>query len=196
MISEATGNRAAGACVVQELVQESEEGVELRSGAGLRALVVLSPKAGGEAVDRIMELVESGALKTTVYVKYVVDMDPVLSVYFQDTQFDAMKMEGQRIVDCEANRLRDRGIQVEVLPSHFGIAAEEVLRVEKQIRPDLIVIGAPRTSRVRRLLWADFSTDVVRQAISPVLTVRPQGDGEAGHYRQAARTFHAQASAA
>ncbi|MBT4512483.1 MAG: universal stress protein, partial [Chloroflexi bacterium] len=72
--------------------------------------------------------------------------------------------------------LQAAGLEVEVLPPHFGIAAEEILRTERQIRPDMIIIEAPWLSAFRRLFNRDFSERIVRQAKAPVLTVRPTDD--------------------
>lgn len=139
----------------------------------IKVLVVLNPNFGCEAVDKIIELVHSGLTKITVYMKYVVDMDPVAGLYIKEEQFTKMRKKGQEIIEQQVKRLQDAGLDVEILPSHFGIATEEILRVEKQIKPDLVVTSAPVLSTFRRLLTGDFSENVVRKAKVPVLTVRP-----------------------
>lgn len=165
-------------------IVEETEGVEKMIGKNeVKALAVLSPKNGCEAIDRVIEFADSGLAKYKVYVKYVVDIDPIAGLYFKDGQFDRLRKEGQEIVDPQITRLRNCGVDVEVLPFHFGIAAEEILRTEKQIQPDIIVVGATRTSTVRRLLWGDFCEDILRRANTPVVTVRSNGAVSPSHHR-------------
>lgn len=167
-------------------IVEETEGVERMNGKNeVKALAVLSPD-GCEAIDRVIEFADSGLAKYKVYLKYIVDIDPIAELYFKDGQFDRLRKEGQEIVDPQITRLRNCGVDVEVLPFHFGIAAEEILRTEKQIQPDIIVVGSSRTSTVRRLLWGGICEDMVRQAKTPVLIVRSNGAVSPRSHRKAA----------
>jgi nucleotide-binding universal stress UspA family protein len=168
-------------------------GIEKMNGnEEVKALVVLTPKAGCEAIDRIMEFTNYRLAKYRVYLKYIVDIDPMVGLYFKDDHFDRLRKEGQDIVDHQVERLRDFSVDVEVLPFHFGIATEEILRTEKQIQPDIIIVGAPRTSALKRLLAGDFCEDVVRKANAPVLTVRPSVNNRVGYHTQSAAVRYAQ----
>jgi len=53
-----------------------------------------------------------------------------------------------------------------------GGAVEEVLKVDRRWRPDLIVIGTHGRSGVRRFLMGSVAEHVARRASHPVLTVR------------------------
>lgn len=175
--------------------QEPDGGERMNSDTEVRALVILSPTSGGQAIDRVMEIADSGRRKIKLYLKYVVDMDPVAEVFLDEKHLEGLKKEGRDAIGRQVERLRGCGVDAEVLPPHFGIAAEEILRVEKQIQPDVIVVGAPRTSTVKRLLWGDFCEDVVRQANTPVLTVRPNGERPT-HHRHVAVGQYAHTGAA
>jgi len=161
---------------------------------GVKALVILDPRVSPEAIDRVARFACSGVTKCKVYVKYVVDMDPIAGLYLHDAHFDKMRKEGRDIVGRQVDMLHDSGVDVEVLPSHFGMAAEEILRVEEQMRPDIIVVAAPQASALRRLLQGDFREDVVRKANAPVLTVKSMGDVRPRYRPEAAVTLHADAS--
>lgn len=140
----------------------------------VKALIVLTQDSGCLAMGQVIELVRSGLTRTIVYLKYVVDMDPVAGLHIKEEQFDRMREKAQQIVGQQAEELKKAGLEVGILPPHFGIAAEEILRVEEQIEPDVIVIVAPTSSTFKRLLMGrDFSEEVVRTARTPVLTVRP-----------------------
>ncbi len=175
------------------LSQEPDEDEAMNDDRAVKALVILSPTASGQAIDRVMEIADSGHRSVKLYLKYVVDMDPVAEVFLDERHLERMKKEGRDTVGRQVERLRGRGVDTEVLPPHFGIAAEEILRVEKQIHPDVIVVGAPRTSTVKRLLWGDFCEEVVRQASTPVLTVRLNGERPTYH-RQVAVGQYARTS--
>jgi nucleotide-binding universal stress UspA family protein len=57
-----------------------------------------------------------------------------------------------------------------------GDAAAEVLRVAKEIRSDLIVMGTHGRTGLGRLVMGSVAEQVVRKAACPVLTVKtPQG---------------------
>lgn len=141
-----------------------------------KALVVVRPGFSGEGVDRIIDLACSDIGKTKVYLKYVGDMDPVDGLYLDEEYFGKLREKGQAALNPQIRKLQAAGLEVEVLPPHFGIAAEEILRVEKAIKPDVIVTEAPRLSAFRRLFNRDFTERVIRQATAPVLTVRPTDD--------------------
>lgn len=162
---------------------------------GVKALVILDPKVSPEAIDRVARFARLGVTKCKVYVKYAVDMDPIAGLYLNDAHFDRMRKERRDIVGRQVDMLRDSGVDVEVLPSHFGIAAEEILRGRSRYDLTYIVIGAPRRSAVSRLLRGDFREDVARRAGAPVLTVKSMGNVRPRHRPEAAVRLHADASA-
>ena len=141
-----------------------------------KALVVVRPGFNGEGVDRIIDLACSDTGKTKVYLKYVVDMDPIDGLYLGENYFDKLREEVQTKLNPEMTKLEGVGLETEVLRPHFSIAAEEILRVEKTVQPDVIVIEAPRLSTFRRLFNRDFTDSVIREAKAPVLTVRHTDD--------------------
>jgi nucleotide-binding universal stress UspA family protein len=189
-MADVTGVKGAGTPHSATALSASDE---TDGFTGVKALVILDPKISSEAIDRVAKFACSGVAGCKVYVKYVVDMDPIAGLHFHDAHFDLMRKDGREMVDVQASRLRDSGVEVEVLPSHFGMAAEEILRVEEQIRPDVIVVRAPRSPLIRRLLPRDFREEVVQKASAPVLTVRSRRDVRPRHHLGGAARHYANA---
>ena len=140
----------------------------------VKSLVVLTSDSCTEAVDEVIKLASSSRSKTVVYLKYVEDSDPTLNLYLKKEDFDKKRWQAQEICTEQSKRIMDAGLEVEVLPPYFGIAAEEIARVEKQIGLDIIVIAAPERSTYQRILnGAHFSEDVIRRVMTPTLIIKP-----------------------
>ena len=139
-----------------------------------KSLVVLTSDYSKEAVDEIIKLASSGLAGTKVYLKYVEDEDPAIDVYLEKEDFDEKKRMAQEIYEKQSKRITDAGLDVEVLEPHFGIAWEEILRVEKRLGFDIIIIAAPARSIKRRILkGTHFSRKVARKAATTTLIVKP-----------------------
>ena len=140
----------------------------------VKSLVVLTSDYSGEAVDEVIKLASSGLNKTLVYLKYVEDSNPTMDLYLKKEDFDEKKKRAQKLCNEQSKKILNAGLDVEVLQPHFGIASEEILRVEKQIGLDIIIIVAPERSIYQRLLrGGHFSEEVVRKAMTPTLVVKP-----------------------
>jgi len=140
----------------------------------LKTLVVLtSEDYCDEAVDKAIELASSNRCETVVYLKYVEDSDPIVDIYLKKEDFDKKRNRARGTIERQSKRIIDAGLRVEVLEPYFGIASQEIMRVEKQIGLDLIVIAAPEISTFQRILkGAHFSEDLVRRVMTPTLVVK------------------------
>ena len=146
----------------------------------VKSLIVLTSDCYEEAVDEIIKLASSGLYKTLVYLKYVEDSNPAMDLYLKKEDFDEKKKRAQKLCDEQCRKILNAGLNVEVLQPHFGIASEEILRVEKQIGLDIIIIVAPERSIYQRLLrGGHFSEEIVRKAMTPTLVVKPALAGRA-----------------
>jgi nucleotide-binding universal stress UspA family protein len=65
----------------------------------------------------------------------------------------------------------------------FGHEAEEILKAEKRIRADLVVMGSKGLTGLRRFLLGSVSHKVARNAQCSVLVVRPDGTENTGNKR-------------
>jgi nucleotide-binding universal stress UspA family protein len=86
--------------------------------------------------------------------------------------YDELRKRGKEVIDEEVNALQDAGLNPEALPMYFGIAAEEILRTEKRIQPDLIIMGVRGLSTFKKFLVGSVSEEVTRKAKAPVLIVK------------------------
>jgi nucleotide-binding universal stress UspA family protein len=73
-----------------------------------------------------------------------------------------------------ADRLKKEGLAVETAVAH-GLPAEEILDYAKKNGVDLIIMSTHGRSGVSRLAFGSVTDKVLRNSITPVLTVAPQG---------------------
>lgn len=153
---------------VREQAQELTGQFERRKISSI--LVVINQDNGRKAVDECLQLIESGIKNPEVYLFYVVDMDPVAPlVNGSEKMYSELRKKGSEVIDKEVKRLRDRGVELEVFPPHFGIAAEAILRTEKSVQPDLIIMDARGLSTLKKLFMGSISDTVSKKAKAPVL---------------------------
>lgn len=138
----------------------------------VKALVVLTPDYFDEPVDEVIMLASSSPAKTLVYLKYFENADPAKYRYLDKMDYDKKKEQAHALYEKQSKRIRDAGLDVDILQPHFGIAAEEILRVERELGLDIIIIAVPKRSIYRRILnGVHFSEEVSRKAITPILLV-------------------------
>ncbi len=109
-----------------------------------------------------------------VYVLYAVDMElpPIVPEDIEREVYNRLREEGKKIVDDAVRRLKAAGIEVEEVGMHFGFAAERILRVEKQLKPDLIILSTRGLSTLKKILMGSVSEEVTKEAKAPVLLVK------------------------
>lgn len=149
--------------------------VEIITQDTVKSLVILtSDYCNNEAVDEVIKLASSRVAKTIVYLKYLEDSDPSKDSHLEKEDFDERKQQARKIYAKHIKSITDAGLDVEVLKPHFGIASEEILRVERQLGLDIIIIPAPKRSFYKRI-WkgVHFSEEISRKAMTPTLIVNP-----------------------
>jgi len=140
----------------------------------IKSLVILTSDCYTEAVDEIIQLASSSIIKTKVYLKFLEDTDPSMDLFLKKEDYDEKKGLAQEICDKQSKRIVNAGLDAEILKPHFGIASEEILRVEQQLGLDIIIVAAPGRSIYRKILHgAHFSKKVARTALTPTLIVEP-----------------------
>jgi len=140
------------------------------------ALLVLGPSTSHESVDQFVQMASSPSAGLKVYLKYVVDMDPVQTLYLDKAFFGGLRQKAADAVERTAEKLRQAGMEVGAPPPHFVLAAEEVLRTERQIHPDVIVMDVPHQTRLQKMFDRDFSREVTKKAKALVVTIRDEQD--------------------
>lgn len=109
-----------------------------------------------------------------IYVLYAVDMEvpPVVPENVERELFARLRREGKNIVDACIKQIRSAGIDAEFLDMHFGFAAERILRAERELNPDLIVMCIRGLSMFKKILLGSVSERVAKEAKAPILLVK------------------------
>jgi nucleotide-binding universal stress UspA family protein len=125
-----------------------------------------------KTVNYIINLASS-MISPKIKILYAVDIEPIPT--HEETEmkfFGKLRKEGEEVVRDTINKIKDAGIDVEFYDMHFGIAAERILKAERELNPDLIVMGARGLSTFKKMLLGSISDEVSRKAKAPVLIVR------------------------
>lgn len=128
--------------------------------------VDLAGKLGSEIV-LLQVLVE-----TPLYGESVLNMPKVQGVY------DAQRKWAEEALEARVGDLRQRGIKAS-WRAQAGVPFEEIVRIAKEERVDMIVMGTHGRTGLNRALLGSVAERVIRLAPCPVLTVR-QTKSEAG----------------
>ncbi|AEA46175.1 universal stress protein [Archaeoglobus veneficus] len=137
-----------------------------------RVLLVISDSTGTDVAERVVKFVKSG-FDAVVLVQYIVDMEPIppmVSVEEEKRFFSEMREKGRRIVEKVISKLTSEGVDARFVGMHFGIADEEVLRAEKTLKPDVIIVGC-RKSPLKGLSKG-LAEKIVAEAKTPVLIAK------------------------
>jgi len=125
-----------------------------------------------KAIEYTFSLAGAGS---KVYLMYVVDMEPLPPQVPEDLErklYQRYREEGNKVLDESTRMLKATGFDVEVLGVHIGIAAERILKAEKEVQPDVIVMSARGLSTLKKLLLGSVSDEVAKEAKAPVLLVK------------------------
>jgi nucleotide-binding universal stress UspA family protein len=89
---------------------------------------------------------------------------------------DLIDLHGEILRDATASLPQDVGVTTRL---ERGDAAETILRVAREDRQDLIVMGSHGHGRIHRALLGSVSQKVLRDSSVPVLLMRAGKDGPA-----------------
>ena len=113
-----------------------------------------------------------GFLSKHFHVKPEADPIDILLVHVMPfLRYPEIKEAAQRLLEQEAIRLEKAGYRVREFP-RLGRPAEEIMKVARREKPDLIVTGAKGLGAVARFLLGSISTKIVQQSACSVLVVR------------------------
>jgi manganese transport protein len=82
---------------------------------------------------------------------------------------------GEQYIERIAQALRDQGITVDTAVSHSSSPRREIVRYAREIRPDLIVMGAHGHGGLKDLIFGTTISPVRHNLDMPILIVRPGG---------------------
>ena len=107
-----------------------------------------------------------GSTVEIAHALHSVEDDPSLPV-------DDMQKEYARRLSRKQGEFRDLGIKAFVSQSSEYPMAGALLLMERQSAPDLIVAGTSSKSALDRFLLGSTAEQLIREAVSPVLTIGP-----------------------
>jgi len=87
------------------------------------------------------------------------------------TLYDQLEQQAQSSLDHLAGRLSERGTAVRTLLRN-GIPAAELLEIEAETQPDLVVMASHGRSGLQRFALGSVADRLVREGIAPVMLVR------------------------
>ena len=80
---------------------------------------------------------------------------------------------GEEYLERIAQSLRDQGITVETSISHSASPTREIIRYAREIRPDLVIMGAHGHGGLKDLIFGNTINPVRHHLELPMLIVRP-----------------------
>jgi nucleotide-binding universal stress UspA family protein len=96
---------------------------------------------------------------------------PVVTPAEVSKMAEAAREVGGRILADGKQKVKSEGVQVETALRE-GNTVHEIIKLAKEEKFDLIVIGVRGISKLRELLVGSVSEDVMKQASCPVLVVK------------------------
>ena len=80
---------------------------------------------------------------------------------------------GEEYLERIAQTLRDQGISVETAISHSSSPKKEIVRYAREVRPDLVIMGAHGHGGLKDLIFGNTINPVRHDLELPMLIVRP-----------------------
>lgn len=138
--------------------------------------VVDESAAGRKAVDCAVDLCLAG-FNSKLYILYIKDT----SIYSEEERFHSpFIIKANKTLTNIVDRLKRLKVDFEVIGCHFGVVAEEIERVERELKIDMIIIGAQKLILFNRLLGGHYSERMIFETKSPVLIVKPEYKSKIG----------------
>jgi len=80
---------------------------------------------------------------------------------------------GEQYLERIAQALRDQGVTVETAITHSSSPKKEIVRYAREIRPDLVIMGAHGHGGLKDLIFGNTINPVRHNLEVPMLIVRP-----------------------
>jgi len=138
-------------------------------------LVLDDSECADRASECVIDLVLSG-LKAKVNLYYVKDDEPVA---LPSEELERKKMlpmisrANKKLVNV-AEKLRAAGVDYDILGYHIGIADEAIKSLEKDCKPDLIIIGVEKKGVLKKIFAGNAEEKIVFDTDAPVVVVKPK----------------------
>jgi manganese transport protein len=105
---------------------------------------------------------------------YLLHVEEGVTSQFYGPESSTLEVEaGEQYLERIAQSLRDRGISVETAISHSSSPKKEIVRYAREIRPDLVIMGAHGHGGLKDLIFGNTINPVRHNLEIPMLIVRP-----------------------
>ncbi|MDX1980462.1 MAG: Nramp family divalent metal transporter [Bryobacteraceae bacterium] len=88
--------------------------------------------------------------------------------------------EGRKYFDQLLESIRNQGVKVDLVVTHSTDPRHEIVRIAKQMRPDLVVMGAHGHKGIQDLIFGATINGVRHELDSPLLIVKAEAGAEPG----------------
>ncbi|RLI77181.1 hypothetical protein DRP05_10885 [Archaeoglobales archaeon] len=138
-------------------------------------VVVDESDAGKKAVDCAVDLSLSG-FNIKPYLMYVHDTEPIPIPSEKEEKkfYDSLRAKAKKTLFVAIEKLKETGLDFEVVGHYFGIAGEEIERKERELKIDMIIIGTEKPSLFKRLFGENYAERAIFETKAPVLVVKPE----------------------
>ncbi len=137
----------------------------------VKILAVIDECENGIEAAKSIERVVRSWKNPEVYLLYTVDLSHLSSVVLASLDkkfYDGLRAKGAKVLEAVTSELRRAGIDSKVAGMYFGFAEEGILRYEKMIRPDAIVIH----EKQQAVQVGSLAASVIARAKAPVLITK------------------------
>lgn len=141
-----------------------------------RVLVVVDDSdVGKKAVDCAADLCLSG-FNSKIQILYVKDIEPIpiLSERVEQGFYESLKAKAKKSLRDIVEKLKNAGVDFEIIGHHFGYAAEKIEKTEKKVGPDIVIIGAQKPTWFSKLIEGCYVERTIFETKAPVLVVKPE----------------------
>jgi nucleotide-binding universal stress UspA family protein len=137
-------------------------------------LVVDETECGKIATERLEFLGRAG-LNADVYIVFgsETELSPIVSQEKEMKMFTKLRLRASKITDEYKRRLEEAGFDVKQVKIFFGSVCEEVIKLEKLVKPDFIVFGMKKRGFLERFLHGDPYREIIFKTVSPVIVCKP-----------------------
>jgi nucleotide-binding universal stress UspA family protein len=136
--------------------------------ARILAVVDENGRSTERCIERLAEKVRG-----VLYLVYVKDVHPYPAEVLLELEkrYNDIKSKGTGILKEISAKAEKLGFKTEILGVHCGIAAERILKLEKQLNPDIILVEY-ECSPLKRLFSSNYVDTLFCKAKAPVMVAR------------------------
>jgi len=133
----------------------------------LKVLTVVD--GDGEIIHKFIERL---SFKGTLYLVYVKDIGfyPAEVLLEFEKSYNKIRDRGLNVLNRIAKKAEELGFKTEIVGVQIGSAVERILKLEEQLKPDILIVGCK--CGLGRILSEGYIDSIICKAKRPVLIAR------------------------